>query len=302
MSWQRVAINWNLRWIEKPYLARVQEPEEIRRRFERTARLMFHPPSGTRYIDRTIGPCPALAIGDDATKPLLLYFHGGGYVFGSPRTHAAMLATLAKRSGARAVLPRYRLAPEQPFPAAIEDACSVYEALLDAGDRPDRIALGGDSAGGGLALSLLGEVLRRNLPAPICLFAFSPLTDLTFSGPSLVANATTEVLLPAQRAADMASFYLGDHPADDPRASPLFADFAGAPPIWMAVGDTEILRDDTRRLASRLKSEGVSVTVEEAADLPHVWPIFHNSMPEARATLRSLGSWLTQQFSTSGDS
>ncbi|MEO1732187.1 MAG: alpha/beta hydrolase fold domain-containing protein, partial [Pseudomonadota bacterium] len=110
------------------------------------------------------------------------------------------------------------------------------------------------------------------------------------------------VLLPAQRAADMASFYLGDHPADDPRASPLFADFAGAPPIWMAVGDTEILRDDTRRLASRLKSEGVSVTVEEAADLPHVWPIFHNSMPEARATLRSLGSWLTQQFSTSGDS
>jgi acetyl esterase/lipase len=278
---------------EKRRLARETDPVALRRSFETRARLFFHAPRGAVSERDRLGDMPVLRVraGGVAGKaaPLLLYFHGGGYVFGSPETHRAMLARLSGETGSPACLPAYRLAPEHGFPAAVEDALAVWRAVAG---RPGGVILGGDSAGGGLALALLGEVLRQGLPVPRGCFALSPLTDLTFSGQSLRSNAASDVMLPAGRAAEMAQIYLQGATADDPRASPLFADFTGAPPVWLCAGDTEILLDDTRRMAARLRAQGATVTEIIEHDLPHVWPYFHTLLPEARETLHALAAWI----------
>lgn len=224
-----------------------------------------------------------------------MYFHGGGYVFGSPPTHSAMLATLAKRSGSIAILPECPLAPEAPYPAALDRAVDAYYACLAQGTDPTKLVLGGDSAGGGLVLALLARLVAEKAPLPAGVFAFSPLADLRFSGDSFTANAQSDVVLPAQRAADMAEFYLAGHSPDDPGATPLNAEFHGAPPVWITVGDTEILRDDSLRMTAHLKSQAVPVTLSVESDLPHVWPMFHNILPEGRATLNMLAKWITAQ-------
>lgn len=294
MSWQARLINVGLRLIEKPALARAQDPVKLRRDFERKARLLFHPPRGTVFSRVRLGGVPSTTVLPRDTNPdapVLFYLHGGGYVFGNARTHRALAARIAARSGLRAVLPDYPLAPEAPFPAALDAGLSVYlDLTADVGAH--NIIIGGDSAGGGLALSLLGVLLRKGVPLPAGVFGFSPLTDLTFSGASFVENANADVMLPAQRAGAMSDYYLAGQSADDPRASPLFADFAGAPPVWLTVGDTEILRDDSLRMAQRLQDQGVDVTLRVKQNLPHVWPMFHSYMPEANATLDDLGSWL----------
>ena len=294
MSLVRGPLNAWLRLVEKRRLARETDPDALRRSFERNARLFFHAPQGTAFARESVAGVPvqwvtARGVAREA-GPLLLYFHGGGYVFGSSDTHRAMLAWLSAGAGLPACLPDYRLAPEHPFPAAIEDGLAVWRAVAA---RRGGVILGGDSAGGGLALALLGEGLRTGLPKPAGVFAFSPLTDFTFSGASLRENAEADVMLPAERNRELARLYLRDTAADDPRASPLYADFTGAPPVWLTASDTEILLDDTRRMAARLRAQRVGVTEKIDHDLPHVWPFFHNMLPEARATLRDLAAWLS---------
>ncbi|MEO0772970.1 MAG: alpha/beta hydrolase [Pseudomonadota bacterium] len=300
MSLARRALNIYLRWSEKRHLAVAADIDTLRRSFAFRARLFFHGPFGSRYAWDSLGPIPVQwAMARRVTRdkdPVILYFHGGGYVFGSTNTHRAMAAALSKRAGFPVCLVEYRLAPEHPFPAAVEDAVAAYEALSD---RP--VILGGDSAGGGLALALLAEILRRDLPRPKAAFGLSPFTDLTFSGASITENAEKEVMLPVSRIGEISEAYLAGAAADDPRASPLFADFTGAPPVWMAAGTTEILRDDTLRLAERMTAQGVQVTVEVGKNLPHVWPMFQNILPEGRATLSRLANWIVAQ-SGSGDS
>lgn len=293
MSVLRPVLNAWLRWREKPYLARVTEPEELRRGFELRARVYFHAPRGTEKRRLTVGGRPGLEVRAGGESPVVLWFHGGAYVFGSPATHAAMLARLCRETGGRAILPDYRKAPEHPFPAALEDAEAAWRDLLAGGADPAQIIVGGDSAGGGLALALLGVLLAKGGPLPAGLVAFSPVTDLTWSGESVRRNVAADVLLPAERAQEMAARYLGTADPRDPRASPLYADFTGAPPVYLTAGDTEILLDDTTRMAERLRAQGVAVTVEDARDLPHVWPIFHNALPEARATLRRVARWIS---------
>ncbi|MDQ2092147.1 alpha/beta hydrolase [Marimonas arenosa] len=287
------ALNGVLRLIEKRRLARIEHPEELRQSFERSARLMFHGPRGSRYVPDRLENVPALKVrgpgADD--RELLLYFHGGGYVMGSPATHRAMLARISALTGRVAVMPDYRKAPEHPFPAAIDDALAAYGALIAAGPSR-RIVLGGDSAGGGIALALLGQICRLGLPQPAATFAFSPLTDMTFSGDSFRDNAVVEAMLPTSRAKDLEVMYLNGADPRDPRASPLFADFAGVGPVWMCVGDTEILRDDTLRMAAVLRRQGVEVNEVIARDLPHVWPIFQRIIPEAEATLTQVSGWI----------
>lgn len=295
MSLARGILNAWLRLTEKPALARATRPAALRRSFEFKARLFFRAPRGTTYArDALAGvavqwvTARGVARGDG---PLLLYLHGGGYVFGSSTTHRAMLGRLSSLCGLPACLPDYRLAPEHPFPAALEDALAVYGVVAE---HPGGVILGGDSAGGGLALALLGEVLRQDLPPPLALFALSPLTDLTLSGESLRRNARADPMLPASRAGETAQMYLDSAHPDDPRASPLFAGFRGAPPVWLAVSDTEILLDDTRRMAEVLRAGGVDVTETVTHDLPHVWPFFQGWLPEANRTLRELGGWISR--------
>tara|TARA_R110000765_G_scaffold10984_15_gene35049 strand:- start:120257 stop:121171 length:915 start_codon:yes stop_codon:yes gene_type:complete len=298
VSWQRPLLNGWLRRVEKPRLAHATSHDSLRRRLERNARFFFRGPRDVAQSWRDLGNGAALWLepaGADRDR-VLLYFHGGAYIFGSPRTHAAMVAVLAHAVRACAVLPTYPLAPEHAFPAALDRAEDAYHALLARGVRPENIMLGGDSAGGGLALALLARLSRTGAALPGGLFAFSPLTDLTFSGASLHVNAGRDVMLPALRLSEMAGHYLAGTAADDPEVSPLFADFTGAPPVWITVGDTEILLDDSRRIVGRMRAQGVPVQMHITCDLPHVWPMFHNILPEARATLNDLAGWINSRW------
>ncbi|WP_299683981.1 alpha/beta hydrolase [uncultured Tateyamaria sp.] len=299
MSWIRPVLNRYLRLTEKPHLRKATSPEALRRSFRIKARLFFHPPVGTRFETRPLGPGEALYVTPRMVRSdsVLLYFHGGGYVFGAPETHSAMLATLARRVGAPAVLPRYPLAPEHPYPAAPDFAEAVYDAVL-AKHPGARILIGGDSAGGGLALTLLARLLRKGTALPAGVFAFSPLTDLSFSGDSIRTNADADVELPAERIPEMTRLYLNGVDPAQSDVSPLHADFTGAPPVWITAGTTEILLDDSRRIVDRMTTQGVAVTYVEEHDLPHVWPIFHNLLPEARATLANLAVWIRAQASS----
>ncbi|UOA25723.1 alpha/beta hydrolase [Pseudosulfitobacter sp. DSM 107133] len=298
MSWQRPLLNGWLRLVEKRSLTHAASPGVIRRRLERNARFFFHGPREVAQRWHDLGADTALWLepAEANCGNIVLYFHGGGYVFGSPRTHAAMVSVLAKASGVRAVLPVYPLAPEHPFPAALDRAEDAYHALLASGVSADHIVMGGDSAGGGLVLALLARLIAAGADLPRGVFAFSPLTDLTFSGASLRVNADREAVLPAGRVAELAAGYLADTAADDPRVSPLFADFTGAPPVWITVGDTEILLDDARRIVPHMRAQGVRVQMHIAHDLPHVWPMFHNMLPEARATLDNLAGWINSRW------
>lgn len=295
MSAIKPVLNAWLRWIEKPYLARVQDPGKLRRSFEQKARYIFTAPPRTTSRKDSIAGVPVLHVAGDgvtAEGPLLLYFHGGAYTFGSARTHLGLMGALSKRVGWPGCLVDYRLAPEHPFPAAIDDVRAVYAAVAD---HPGGVIIGGDSAGGGLALALLGDILARGLPQPRAVFAFSPVTDLAFPNPSFVENRDADVLLPASRAKEMTDIYLGEVSPTDPLASPVHADFTGAPPVWICVGTTEILRDDTKVMAEKLRAQEVMVHEVIGDDLPHVWPFFQRLLPEARATLDDLADWLRTQ-------
>ncbi|PWE31156.1 alpha/beta hydrolase [Maritimibacter sp. 55A14] len=298
MTWRLRLIDGWLRRVEKPWLARSAEPQAMRVRFERTARLIFRdPPFATVQPDR-VGGVPALWVRVRVTAPaVLLYFHGGGYVFGSPRTHCAMAARISALTGCAVCLPDYRLAPEHPFPAAFADTCAAWDGLLARGYSPGDIALGGDSAGGGLALALLGHLCRAGAARPAAAVAFSPWTDLTLSGQSIAANARSEALLPAHRIEDGRDLYLGGRDPADPRASPLFGDFPDCPPVLIQASRTELLRDDAVRMADRLEAQGAHVTLDLWPDAPHVWQIFQGWLPEADAALARATGFLRDQLS-----
>ncbi|WP_323766001.1 alpha/beta hydrolase [Marinovum sp.] len=289
MSLARRLLNPWLRVTERRRLARATDPETLRRAFACNARLVFWPPRGAVFEACEVAGRPATRVDPARPGPLLLYFHGGGYVFGAPRTHRAMLAHLARLAECPALLPDYRLAPEHAFPAAFDDALASYCAVID---HPGGVVLGGDSAGGGLALAVLAEILAQGLPKPLGAFAFSPLTDMTCSGASIRTNARSDVILPAARCHEVAGMYLQGADPRDRRASPLAADFTGAPPVWLTASEDEILRDDTLRMSARLRAKGGAVTETIATGLPHVWPLMHTLLPEGRASLRALALWI----------
>lgn len=287
MSLRLSLLNLGARILVRPRLNRVRTPEEARRDFDRsTGWLLFGPQGvGRAWID--LGGVPALDLrpAGAGDAPLVLYFHGGGYVVGRPETHAKMLSRLARLAGLRVVAPRYRLAPEHPFPAAFEDALSAWNALLGTGVAADRIVLGGDSAGGGLALALLAHLARRGTP-PAGTFAFSPWTDLKLTGPSLEKNSATDVFLPVERIEELTGYVMGGGNPGDPRVSPLYAGFSGATPVYIQYSDCEILRDDATRMAAHLTGEGVIVRTDRWPDTPHGWQLLDGWLPESRAALK----------------
>ena len=292
MSLLLPALNTWLRLTEKPFLEAAEDIPAVRRSFEQKATLFFHPPAGSTFVETNLAGRPSLLVNPvskDGSEVSIFYLHGGAYLFGSPRTHRAMIARLCAETRSQAVLPSYRLAPEDPFPCAVEDALAAYNAWRA---LHRHVVIGGDSAGGGLALALLAEIGRLGLEPPLGAFAFSPLTDMTGTASSLRENAAADVILPASRMTDIADLYLGQQDAADPRASPLFADFKGAPPVWITVSNREILLDDSMGMAQRLTEQGVLAELQVELDLPHVWPIFQTYLPEARVTLARLAQWI----------
>ncbi len=294
MSIRLALTNFFLRHVERRALARIKDPVKIRRRMELQTQIFFRPKRGTPISREALAhgqsSVSALKIGN-GDQGTLLYLHGGAFIYGSAKTHRRLVAKLADDNALTAYSVDYRLAPEHPFPAAMDDALTAYQALLGRGLK--NIVIAGDSAGGGLALALLHAILAKGLPAPRAVIAFSPLTDQSMQSQSVKDNSQSEVMLPAERMSEVRDMYLtGDF--KNPLASPLFGDFQNAPPVFLSVGTKEILRDDTLAMAAKLRAQGVPVTLEILENAPHVWPFFHGRLPEADATLKKVKRFLAR--------
>ena len=226
-------------------------------------------------------------------KRVLIWFHGGGYVVCSPRTHSAMLAEFARACQCRIIAPVYRLAPEHAGGAAFDDGLAACRAVLASGIAPADLVLAGDSAGGGLAAAVAAALCAEGCPAA-GLIALSPWTDMTGSGASYRSNATLDVLLPSRRLAELVALVKGDLAVDDPRLSPAFARFPGLKRAYLSAGTHEILLDDMRALAARLAEDGAKVDAVEQPDAPHVLAFNAPFVPEARAEIARIAEWLNQ--------
>lgn len=290
MSLRLALLSLWLRWVEKPKLARAA-PMAARANFERQGRLFRDPPFAL-YLQDNLGGVPVAWASARARRPeVILWCHGGAHIMGSARTHRAMLARLSAMSGLRACLPDYRRAPEAPFPASLEDMASVWTALRAKGYAAQDIVLGGDSSGGGVALALLSQLLAAG-ETPAAVVAIAPFTDLTGQGASFTENAARDALLPAERLAEVVDLFLAGGDPHAPLASPLFARFPALPPVFLQVAETEILRDDTLRMAEHLRREGGQVTLDLWPDCPHVWAMFQGFVPEADEALRRIASFI----------
>lgn len=227
-----------------------------------------------------------------STKPVLIYLHGGGYIFGGLDSHRDIAWRLAEAGDVRVLLVDYRLAPENPFPAALEDSIECYKWLLTSGISPDQVAIGGDSAGGGLAVATLVNIKNLGLPMPNCAILLSPWTDLSASGDSVKANAESDVMLTPSALKVMADNYLGDRDRKAPLASPLFADLSGLPAIFIQASESEILLSDAQRLVTRILAAGGEVKLETWPKMPHVWQVLAARIPEGKAAIIKLGEFL----------
>jgi monoterpene epsilon-lactone hydrolase len=223
----------------------------------------------------------------------ILYLHGGGYTVMSARTHRSLTSRLATWSDARLFALDYRLAPEHPFPAAVEDAIAAYHALIAVGIPASRVVVAGDSAGGGLALALLLSLRDAAEPLPAGAVLFSPWTDLAATGKSIVDNDAIDPLFCGAWVARHARYYLGKTSATHPLASPVYADLAGLPPLLIQVSDCEVLLDDSTRVAEKATRSGVDVTLRIWHGVPHGWQIFAPILPEGRDALREAGAFIS---------
>ncbi|WP_157982182.1 alpha/beta hydrolase [Oceanicella sp. SM1341] len=295
MSLRLTLLNFVLRAVEKPYLARATDVAALRRQFDRAAERWFIHPEGARYRPYRLGGVKVLEASQGRVdrRRVLIWFHGGGFFQGSPETHRHLGAALSARCGARVILPRYRLTPEHAYPAALEDARACYEALLRAGYDPAHIAFGGDSAGGGLAFSLVLDAHARGLPAPACVVAFCPWTDLTLSSASLRRNARRDVMLPFTRLAEVRDTYLNGADPQDPLVSPARARFPeGPPPALIQASRVEILEDDASAIGARLQAAGGLVRMQFWRRTFHVWQLLQGRLQEADQALDQAGAFL----------
>ena len=221
-------------------------------------------------------------------SPLVLYFHGGGYIVGGLASHGAFCARLAQKIGGRVLFADYRLAPEHPFPAAIEDGIAAFQHATELAHG--KLILAGDSAGGGLALATAQAATAQGLKLPDKLILLSPWVDLTLSGGSMVSNAATDSLLNTKILTRMRGLYMGKHEPADRRASPLFDPNTHLPPVLLIYSASEVLRDDSTRLAENLRMGGTQVATHAFPGKPHVFPLFW-AVPGASRALKYMGEF-----------
>jgi monoterpene epsilon-lactone hydrolase len=254
-------------------------------------------PPGCVKTDVDLGGMPAELLtpeGSDATRAIL-YLHGGGYCVGSPRSHRPMVGWLAEEAGVPALVPDYRMGPEDPFPAAIDDGVKAYRHLLDRGIAPGRIVIAGDSAGGGLTVATALGIRAAGLPQPAGLFCISPWADLRQTGLAYERLIAIDPMLTRESLNDYAAAYLAGAPASDPLASPVLADLTGLAPMLIHVGGAEILMSDATALAERAGLDGVKVRLEIWPEMIHVWHAFSAMLTAGRKALAEAGQWIDQQ-------
>jgi epsilon-lactone hydrolase len=268
-------------------------------------------PNGrTVRVARQRGPVEGLWVSDsragghpgpEGADRVTLHLHGGAYVMGSPGTHRGLAAAMSRATRGPVFLARYRLAPEDLFPAPVEDALAAYRWLTeDRGIAPERLAISGDSAGGGLGLALLLKLKEEGLPLPACYVGFSPWTDLAATGGSMRDKDGIDPWLSADLVLPAARAYAGSASLEDPLVSPLYGDLAGLPPMLVHVGSDEILLDDAVRIVERARDAGVDASLGEFEGLWHVFQAF--PLPESRRSLREVGAFIRRHTLTAAAS
>jgi acetyl esterase/lipase len=274
-----------------------REPVEVaRERFKRMEWLVPPPPRGTRTEKLQIGGVPAAMITVREARPdhTVLFLHGGAYVVASFRNYGHFTWRIGRAARARVLAIDYRLAPEHPFPAALDDAAAAYRWMLDHDCKPERILIAGDSAGGGLTLALMLKLRDEGAPLPAAAVALSPWTDLALTGASLHTNAVRDPMLVASEVPRFAKMYIGDADAKNPYLSPLYGDPRGLPPTLIQAGGDEILLDDAGRMAEKMKDAGCRVDYQIWPGMPHVFQLLVPVLPEANAAVERIGAFVRQ--------
>jgi acetyl esterase/lipase len=227
----------------------------------------------------------------------LIYVHGGAFISGSAQGYRGLAANIGKAAGLVTYALDYRLAPEHPFPAAIDDVLAAYRALLDSGMKPDRIAIAGDSAGGGLTLAALVKIRDEGLPLPAAGYLLSPWADMTCSSVTMESKAEEDPALDQEGLRVAAGQYLSGAAADEPLASPVYSDLSGLPPLLVQVGSAEILLGDSLAIAARAGSEGTHVQLEIWPEMVHVWQAFAFMLDEGQSAIDAAGQFLRARLS-----
>jgi len=281
------------RWLIK-YRSRHATLEQVRKRMRALDAVTPAPRAGTRTETIDAGAVKAHRISTPASRSgrHVLFLHGGGYATGSSAAYRHFTWRIASAARAHVVAIDYRLAPEHPFPAALDDAVSAYRWLLANHAQPSHLAVIGDSAGGGLAFALSLRAADEGLPAPAAIVALSPWTDLALTGRSLRRNVKADPLMNLGSVAMYARYYLAGTDPRTPYASPLYGDLRKTPPTLIQVGSDEVLRDDAVRMADRLRALGRHVELEIWPRMPHVWHLFVPILPEAHRAIARIGAFL----------
>jgi monoterpene epsilon-lactone hydrolase len=268
-------------------------PDAQRRQYDKAERFFKLP------LDVAVEPVRVGSLSAEWLRPAgaradatVLYLHGGGYAIGSTRSHRHLAAATAKAAGMRVLLVDYRLAPEHPFPAALEDAMASYRWLLATGQEAGRVAIAGDSAGGGLTVATLLALRDAGTALPAAGVCISPWVDLTCSALSYQTKAASDPMVKREGVTRMAAWYLAGADPETPLASPLHADLRGLPPLLIHVGSEEVLLDDARHLAERAQAAGVEATLEIWPEMVHVWHWFLGMLDEAQDAVNRIGEFV----------
>lgn len=297
MSIQSVIVNMVLRWEFKRKGRGPLNVGKTRHVVNKRAKMYPAPPADIQHTPVAAKPADSLCSAEWLSvanpKRTVLYFHGGGYFFCGLETHRPLCAYMARTAQARVLSVDYRMAPENIFPAAVDDAVAWWKALLAQGVKPEDVVFSGDSAGGGLALACLVAARDQGLPMPAGAVLFSPWADLSCSGETMKTLADADVMFNPHSLPEAAALYLAGKPATTPLASPLFADLKGLPPLMIHASRHEILLADSTRLHERAQKQGVKSELHLKAKLPHVWPTML-MLPEARQTLKECGAYIAR--------
>ena len=258
----------------------------------------FQAPEDVKWEPVDAGGVPAewIVAPGAAADRVLMYLHGGGYVVCSLTTHRGMVSRISRAADVKALGLDYCLAPENPFPAAVDDSVASYRWLMSSGVDPSRVVIGGDSAGGGLAVATLVALRDAGDPMPAAGVCLSPWVDLEGIGESMTTKADVDPMVLRQGLQSMAKMYIGNEDPRTPLAAPLYADLHGLPPLLIQVGTSETLLDDSTRLAERAKAAGVDVTLEIFDDMIHVWQMFAPILPEGQRAIGRIGEFIRQHM------
>ncbi|QUM76367.1 alpha/beta hydrolase [Moritella sp. 24] len=291
ISWQAKALNLFLKQTVKRSIENTKDVNKLRFQMRALDKFTFGVSAKierTQLIREGI-LCDEIKLKLSNSKKKLLYIHGGAFVFKTPAIHNNFIARLVEPLDVHAIVPDYPLAPEHPFPAALDCCYAVYKSLLDSGTLPEDIIIGGDSAGGNIALSLLLRAKHNGLPMPSCCVLLSPVADMTQSGLSSVENRFSDALFSLEVMLHCRNLYLEDdnHDLHNHEISPLFGDFSGFPPFMFHAGSAELMRDDSTRLAEFMLAKGVDAHIQIWHQMPHVFPLFEQ-LPESKAALQQI--------------